>query len=99
MKKQDFEPNTFEISQKLDLTGLDEAAAQKMREKVFSKENLDPIVANVLGRTGNNRVDWIRVIWAQWLQWMRAIYFKQETGEHQNEVKEELITKYSMAPK
>lgn len=68
-----FQPADLEMTQELDVSGLDEASAAKLRSSVFGKRMVNPIIESIIGIDPNNTAAFIQATWSKWGQWPQRI--------------------------
>jgi hypothetical protein len=99
--KKSVGPQTIEITRKLDLTGLGEEAADKLRKKFYAGDALDPILQRVIGQDPDLRTDMIIIYWHRWLQFVQSIGYAAAAGQQNVPgpiVTEEITTHHRIDP-
>lgn len=90
MPEETLGPNSLEITRKIEISGLSEEEADKLRKRVYSKERLDSILRNILSSWP--APTWQKAQGQKWQQWLRALPGRRRTPV---EI-EELTTSYEI---
>jgi hypothetical protein len=72
MAKKRFYPHTMEITRQLDISGVDDKEAERLRKDLFTPDSEDAIVARAVGTTTTEPV-WVRIVWKKFRQWLRNL--------------------------
>lgn len=98
MARATFQPHTLEITRELDPSGLDERAADRLRQEMFAGGD-DPIIRRALATA---EAFWPRILWRKWRQWLRNIIViaAKAPGEPESGPGrvEEVTTRYLVEP-
>jgi len=89
--KKTFEPQTIEVTRKLDLSGLSEESADRLRKKAYDPESSDSILQRVVGPNVEMARLRIIIFWARWLQFVQSLGFEKTSPPSQTE---EVTTHY-----
>ncbi|MDQ3412511.1 MAG: hypothetical protein M3509_10400 [Chloroflexota bacterium] len=99
--RKDFQPHIIEVTRSLDLSGLSEEAATKLRQE--SSVQAEPsILTRVLG--GQEALASSRIIieWAKWLQFVQSTLIAASDAGRQfagPKATDELTTRYRVEPR
>jgi hypothetical protein len=97
MARKMFQPHTMEITRQLDVSGLDDRQAEKLRKELFPEVAEDPIVKRAV--VGLAEALWLQILWRKWRQWLRWVAATTETGEGTSGAPtktEEVTTRYQV---
>ena len=68
---QEFQPNTIEITKRLDLSKADEKTMSQMRKNVFADE--DSLLRGVLGAGLEAKLPSLRIFWGRFGEFVQSI--------------------------
>jgi hypothetical protein len=99
MIQRNFEPYTIEVTRNLDLSGLSDSAADRLREESSSRGD-DAILDRIFGRSSASAGRIVIIEWAKWLQFPQQLppRMQREPGEPAQKSTEELTTRYRVEP-
>jgi hypothetical protein len=92
-----FQPQTIEITKKLDLTGLGDSEAEALRRKLYAPESVESIIQRVVGPSVDARARIIIILWARFGEFVQSLARADQTGLPGPTQTEEITTHYRVS--